>query len=193
MVIASNWVDGVGLPDPDGQRHNVGIYLDDSTNGAVVVGNVIRNAGSDAVQIHGGSGNLIANNILDLGPGNPSAVLFQAAPADTNPTNAQRGNKITRNIILSDSPAPKVYVWMEGGQPSIESNLYCSALAADMTGTAPVADASPVLAGPGCKSVYQDDQVAGAYALTRGSPAAMIGFHPVSLPHIPAGARPIGQ
>lgn len=192
-VITSNWVDGVGSPDPDGQRHNVGIYLDDSTSGAVVVGNVVRNAGSDAVQIHGGSDNLVANNILDLGPGNPSAVLFQAAPADTGPTNAQIGNKVVRNIILSTSPAPKVYVWIEGGQPVIEDNLYCGALGAAMAGSAPVADSSPVLAGPGCGGSPQDGEMLSVYALAREPAAALIGFHPVGLPRIPAAARPAGQ
>ena len=191
-VIASNWVDGVGVPDPDKQRHNVGIYLDDSTSGAVVVGNVVRNAGSDAVQIHGGSDNLIANNILDLGPGNPSAVLFQAAPADTDPTNAQLGNKVTRNIILSTSPTPKVYVWIEGGQPVIEGNLYYSALGAAMTGSAQVADAGPVLVGPGCGCLLQEEAL-DAHALARGTPAALIGFHPIDLPRTPAVANPAGQ
>ena len=186
-VIASNWVDGVGVPDPDRQRHNVGIYLDDSTSGAVVVGNVVRNAGSDAVQIHGGSDNLIANNILDLGPGNPSAVLFQAAPADTFPTNAQVGNTVTRNIILSTSPTPKVYVWIEGGQPVIKGNLYNSALGAARTGSAAVADASPVLAGPGCGCFLQDN------ALAHGPPGALIGGHPLAPPRSPAAANSAGQ
>lgn len=192
-VIASNWVDGVGLPDPEGQRHNVGIYLDDSTSGAVVVGNVVRNAGSDAVEIHGGSGNLVANNILDLGSDNPSAVLFQAAPADTGPSNAQSGNRVVRNIILSTSLAPKVYVWIEGGQPVIEGNLYCGTPGAAMTGNAPVADSSPVLAGPGCGGSSQDGEVLGDYAPILGPAAALIGFHPVGLPRIPAAARPAGQ
>ncbi len=191
-VIASNWVDGVGLSDPEGRRHNVGIYLDDSTSGAVVVGNVVRNAGSDAVEIHGGSGNLIANNILDLGSDNPSAVLFQAAPADTGPTNAQRGNRVVRNIILSTSPAPKVYVWIEGGQPAIESNLYCGTLGAAMMGSAPVADSSPVLAGSGCGSP-QDGEALGDYAPALGPAAALIGFYPVGPPRIPAAARAAGQ
>lgn len=201
-LIAANWVDGVGAmaggalagralagaPGLEAQRHNVGIYLDDSTSGAVVVGNVVRNVRSDAVQIHGGSDNLVANNILDLGPGAPSAVLFQAAPADTNPTNAQRGNEVTRNIIVSASPAPKVYVWIEGGQPLIRRNLYYNALGASMAGSLPVADTDPILAGPGFA-----DALGKGYALAGDASVALIGFHPLAPPRLPAMARNAGQ
>ena len=176
-LVAFNWVDGVGTPDPDSQRHNVGIYLDDSTSGAVLVGNVIRNVGSDAVQIHGGSGNLVANNILDLGTGRPSAVLFQAAPADTNPTNAQVGNIVTRNIIISANATPKVYVWLDGGQPLIRRNLYYNFTGTSMATSLPAADASPVLGDPGFA-----DPAGGDYTLGQDTPAALIGFQPIAPP-----------
>lgn len=181
-VVEGNWVDGVGGPG----RHNVGIYLDDSVSGVTVTRNVVRNVGSDAVQIHGGSDNLIENNILDLGPGRPSAVLFQAAPADTNPSNAQKGNVVTRNIILSSNPEPKVYFWLDGGQPLILRNLYFNTadatmrtVAIAMTGEPPVAldgeapalDADPVHGDPGFA-----DAAAGDYGFLPGSIAARIGF-----------------
>lgn len=139
VVIASNVIDGFGSPG----NHNVGIYLDDSTNGATVVGNLVRSVGSDAVQIHGGQDNLIENNLLDLGAGRPSAVLFQAAPADTNPLNLQTGNTVSRNVILSSNTSPRPFVWYDGGTPAISGNFYVSPAGAVFSDEAPVADQQP--------------------------------------------------
>ncbi len=143
--VADNWIDGTGAPD----RHSVGIYLDDSVSGVRVTGNVVRNVGSDAVQIHGGSDNMIMHNVLDLGDGRASAVLFQAAPEDTNPTNRQEGNVVQDNIILSASRWPKVFVWLDGGHPLVAGNLFFNTVGASMTGEPPVQDKRPVLANPG--------------------------------------------
>jgi parallel beta-helix repeat protein len=119
-LITGNVIDKVGSP----QHHSVGIYLDDSTGGTLVSGNVVRNPGSDAIQIHGGSDNVIENNLLDLGAERPAAALFQAAPQDTSPNNAQTGNSFTGNVIITGNAAPKIYVWLDGGDPKIAGNLY---------------------------------------------------------------------
>ena len=142
--IADNWIEGTGGPD----RHSVGIYLDDSMSGVEVSGNVVRGAGSDAVQIHGGSFNRIVHNILDLGDSTASAVLFQAAPADTGPSNRQEGNEVRGNVILSTSLKPKLFFWIEGGQPDVWRNLYFNPTGASMAGSPPVLDREPVFADP---------------------------------------------
>jgi len=62
-LVRMNFIDGTG----SARQHSVGIYLDDNTNDVSVEANYVRNVGSDAVQIHGGSNNHIAGNVLDLG------------------------------------------------------------------------------------------------------------------------------
>jgi len=143
--VTDNWIDLTGGPD----RHSVGIYLDDSISGVRVSGNVVRNAGSDAVQIHGGSHNVVTHNVLDLGDGHASAVLFQAAPADTDPSNRQEGNVVVENIILSRGPQAKLFVWLDGGQPVVRGNMLFNESGASMAGAPPVQDAAPVYADPG--------------------------------------------
>lgn len=172
IVIAGNVVDGVG----SGGEHDVGIYLDDSTNGAVVTRNLVRRVGSYAVQIHGGSDNLIENNVLDLGEGRPAAVLFQAAPADTNPLNAQTGNAVVRNVILSANKDPRLFDWIDGGTPHIANNLYANAMGAIARQVAPVADDQPVTADPGIARDGARDHYAAAQAA-----ATRIGFRPIDL------------
>lgn len=171
-VVAGNVIDGVGT----GNHHNVGIYLDDSTSGAVVTHNLIRRVGSDAVQIHGGSDNVVANNLLDLTEGNPSAILFQSAPADTNPTNLQSGNVIERNVILLVDEASKLFVWLEGGTPQISGNLYASSSGLVTLLPPPLSDPRARLADP----LIARDAMAGHYA-TAQSAGIVVGFTPIDL------------
>ncbi len=167
MVIAGNLVDGSGRAD----QHSVGIYLDDSTNGVSVAGNIVRNAGSDALQIHGGSNDRLVGNIFDLGAGTASAVLFQAAPADTHPDNAQAGNLVRGNIIASSRKTGKIFVWLDGGKPEISGNLYYDALGGAMAMPAQAADTAPRTGDPRFA-----DAAHGDYTPLPGSAAAAIGF-----------------
>ena len=139
IVIAGNMVDGSG----PATAHGVGIYLDDSTSGAAVYGNIVRHAGSDGLQIHGGSNNRVEGNVFDLGTGTASAMLFQAAPADTHPDNAQAGNTVRANVILSARRDPKIFVWLDGGRPTISGNLYFNTLGAAMPMPAQATDTAP--------------------------------------------------
>jgi hypothetical protein len=181
-VIAGNVVDGVGAPG----QHAVGVYLDDSTSGAEVTGNLIRGIASDAVQIHGGHDNVIEGNILDLGADRPSAVLFQAAPADTHPTRAQTGNVVRRNVIVSLNAKPRPFVWYDGGSPLVSGNFYVTSGPPSRPPDAPVVDLQPVDADPdlardGARDGYRRIQLA----------AAAIGFRPLDLALAGArGARP---
>ena len=120
-LVKTNLVDGAGRAD----QHSVGIYLDDNTSGVAVQGNILRNVGSDAVQIHGGSDNHVTGNVFDLGIGHSSAVLFQAGPADQPNPSPLRDNSVTGNIVYSQSDAPgSFYVSLAGGNPAVSGNDY---------------------------------------------------------------------
>ncbi len=182
-VISNNLVDGTGA---GGDAHTIGIYLDDSSSGVLVAGNIIRNIGTHGAQIHGGDDITICNNIFDLGSGPASAVLFQTAPADTNPINTMRGNRVVGNIVYSSNSAPTLYSYLEGGTPEISGNLY------------DVLD-SPAMAEPARDKHPQfgtarfADTARGDYRLGAGSAASAINFEPIDQtkmgPHPAAWAR----
>jgi hypothetical protein len=178
-VVADNLVDGAGS-DRD---HSIGIYLDDSTSGVQVTGNILRGPGTHGVQVHGGDDIGIRNNIFDLGQGRSSAVLFQSAPADTNPTNTMRNIVVSGNIVLSGGERGVVYDHIDGGAPTVTGNLYYSQGGTLlMTGDA-VADSHPVFADPGFI-----DSAACDYRLRPGAAALAIGFQPIDVSRM--GPRP---
>ncbi len=171
-VVADNLVDGTG----GARDHSIGIYLDDSTSGVEVTGNILRNLGTHAVQVHGGDGVVVRNNVLDLGAGSASAVLFQSAPLDTAPSNTMLGNVVSGNIVLSQLASPVIYESIEGGMPIVRGNLYHSTagrmvLKAD----AAVVDSQPMLANPGFV-----DSAAGDYRL-RPDARLPFDFRPIDL------------
>ncbi len=69
-----------------------GIYLDDFSSGTTVYGNIIIDTARGSVMLHGGSNNLIENNILINGKKNQ----IQLNPKD----DSMHGNIIRRNIIF---------------------------------------------------------------------------------------------
>ncbi len=168
MTIQGNIIRGTGRPDP---AHTVGIYLDDLTSGVIVRDNILSGIGSDAVQIHGGRNNTVTNNIIDTGPGHASAVLFQAAPLDTHATIAMTNNVVSSNIIYSSSAEPTIFVYYDGGSPTIGGNLYYNAAGATMATHPPVEDARPLVANPEFADPTKND-----YTIAPGSPALRIGF-----------------
>ena len=138
--IVHNLIDGAG---EGGDAHAIGIYLDDSTSGVTVEENLLRNVGAHAIQIHGGDDVLIQRNLLDLGADGATAVLFQAAPADTNPTNTMRGNVVRENVVLmTGSPRPP-FTFIEGGVPTIAGNTYI--LPGDWTARPNLRDDDPMV------------------------------------------------
>lgn len=173
IVIAGNVIDGFGSSG----NHNVGIYLDDSTSGAMVVGNLVRAIGSDAVQIHGGQDNLVENNLFDLGTERPSAVLFQAAPADTNPLNRQTGNTVSRNVVLSLNASPRPFVWYNGGTPAISGNFYVSPAGAVMSNKPAAVDQHPQLG----EAQLLPSPSQPEYAAVQIAAERAIGFRPIDL------------
>ncbi len=172
-TIAHNLIDGTGAGD---EAHTIGIYLDDSTSGVLVQNNVVRNIGTHAVQIHGGDDITIHNNIFDLGAGTASAVLFQSAPDDTNPTNTMRNNRVTGNLILSRGASATAYAYIDGGPPIISENFYHGPVGRTATALPLARDAAPFVSAP----------AAAQSALAKPDPAAIeplaaaaIGFSPI--------------
>jgi len=143
-VVAGNIIDGVG----GGGRHGIGIYLDDSTSGVTVTHNLVRRMSADAVEIHGGSNNLIENNVLDVSQGGVSAVLFQKAPDDTDPKGDQSGNSVVHNVILNERQHPNPFVWFNGGTPMISQNMYGNATGIVILPASPVGDDAPLVLPP---------------------------------------------
>ena len=171
-TIANNLVDGTGA---SGSAHTIGIYLDDSTSGVTVQNNIVRNIGTHGVEIHGGDNITVQNNVFDLGTTATSAVLFQAAPADTNPTNTMLNDNVTKNIIYGASASQTPYSYIAGGSPNISGNLYYNTSGATMRSAAPTADSNPTYGNPNFANAS-----AGNYALQTGSAAGAIGFQSIS-------------
>lgn len=137
-LILHNRIEGTGR---GGDEHTIGIYLDDSASGVVVRFNVVRDVGTHAVQIHGGDDVLIEQNMLELRPEATSAVLFQAAPADTNPRNTMLNNRVARNAVVLYGAARPAFTFIDGGAPEIAGNLYLTA--APWPEDLPLGDSAP--------------------------------------------------
>jgi len=87
-----------------------GIYLDDFTCGTTIYGNIIARAGRGGVMVHGGSDNIIENNIIV----NAGSYQFENVPIRDVPVS---GNKVRRNIFFYDGRENLVYRctrWMDG-------------------------------------------------------------------------------
>lgn len=162
--IVGNLIEDAGAP---GDAHTIGIYLDDSSSGIVVEDNIIRRPGTHAIQIHGGDDILIRNNLIDLDPAASSAILFQAAPADTAPTNTMRGNRVFNNLMRLRGPARSLYTFIEGGFPSIVENVIIRA---------PNAAGRPELAGSDHLAIIPELADEAELAVLA---AQLIGFTPI--------------
>ncbi len=138
-VVEGNLVEDAGPP----LAHTVGIYLDDSTSGVRVHGNVLRRQGQIALQVHGGRGNRISGNRIELGRDTRTAVLFQAAPADTHPSGDMSGNLVSGNVVTATGPSRRPFLSLDGGRPLIRGNRYLSPPGTALLMTPPLADTRP--------------------------------------------------
>ncbi len=171
MVIADNLVDGGGPPG----AHTVGIYLDDLTSGAAVHGNILRRFGAIGVQVHGGSGNRVEANILDLGQAAQSAMLFQAAPADTHPSGRMVDNVVQRNVVLWSGRPKHLFDALAGGQPLISDNVYFAEPGASAPRPSALRDLHPIFGDPQFAGPESDD-----YAPPAGGLLVRLGLTPVA-------------
>ena len=176
--VKMNFIDGTG----SASQHSVGIYLDDNANGVTVQGNIIRNVGSDAIQVHGGSNNKITGNILDLGAGSPSAVLFQANPSDQPNPSPLRNNTVTGNIITTQNVSPAAFFPnLQGGSPLISGNDYFGPGGGALN-TGP--DSSAHYTNPGFANA-----AGGNYATTGGAGIGFVSIDQSSIGLMPSGAH----
>ena len=177
-TVSYNGVSGTGqeLGDRTGSFRTLGIYLDDLTSGVTLVGNIMREVGIDCVQIHGGENVSVTNNICDIGSGGAAFVLFQAAPANTNPPFGMNNNVVEHNILWSDSvSAPYTYDYIEGGLPVIADNLYQNTKGQPITTYSPTVDTDPVVG-----SAKFVDEAQANYALGPNSAAPLVGFKQIN-------------
>lgn len=101
-----------------------GVYLDDWASNITVRANVITGKGTQPVLIHGGSNNVVAGNIIDLGNSGKPCVLNYAG----HKNRPMQQNRFSGNVILSGYPED-----ISGGafrkfgditDPDIRNNLY---------------------------------------------------------------------
>lgn len=139
--ITNNVVDGYG----NGSMTDLtkGIYLDDGMSNVQVTGNLIYGtAGEWGIQFHGGSNDVVQNNIFALQPGEELG-LYQSVANGTSMT----GNDFQNNIVYYQGQPPSS-LWEIDGSPSnplVDSNnLYWST-----SGSVPTnSDSHPFTADP---------------------------------------------
>lgn len=90
------------LGDYQSPYYSWGVYLDDFTCGTAVRGNIIARTGRGGVMLHGGSDNIVDNNII-VDAGMYSIEILPIA------RRAMTGSIITRNIIVADGDKTAVY------------------------------------------------------------------------------------
>jgi len=103
----------------DNAIHNYGprnwetkaIYLDDGASESVITGNRISGVGTYAIQVHGGTGNKIRGNVIDVDPGQPA--LFYQTWQRSGPS-AMAGNEFTNNRVRTTGGGSQVEIKYDG-------------------------------------------------------------------------------
>jgi hypothetical protein len=92
---------------------------------------------------------------------------------------------VRRNLILAGNPAPKVYVWLDGGAPTVDRNVYAGTAGAVQPGpgAGPVSDPDAVVL-----RTQAADLAARDYWLGQRLAALKVGFVPFALGQ--GGPRP---
>jgi hypothetical protein len=125
IVIENNAIRGFGSPSVLGR----GIYLDDWASQVIVRGNYITGPGLFPFQIHGGHGNRIENNVIDMVL-EREALLYQPEAGEN--WNGMHGNSFVGNRFLRQvgAAAPLLGVGKvpPTAQPTEAGNLACAQL-----------------------------------------------------------------
>ena len=176
VMISNNLIDGFNNPGKDGGK---GIYLDDLSSNVTVTGNVVRGAGSFAVQIHGGDHITITGNIFDISKVD-HLVLYQGQPVFWRGGTQMTSNVFTCNIVYSADHAPaKLWVGARAGAaPSIGHNLYYRAGGGSLISPGDdYGDGAPASGDPGFA-----DAARGDYRFASGrAPDFGCSFRPIDL------------
>jgi parallel beta-helix repeat protein len=165
-----------------------GVYLDDFTCGTTVYGNIIVQTGRGGVMLHGGSDNMVGNNIVvDAGDYQVEIVPIRDDP--------MTGNVVERNVLVCDPDGSFPYrctkwvpgsvafgrnlVWTRGGPVQVDQGaggrLFESWEAWQEAGL----DEGSVVDDP--RFV---DAEAGHYGLAQDSPAWELGFEEIPVGEI---------
>ena len=143
-------------------------YLDDLMSNVVVSGNICRNCGEFAWQIHAGDHNVIENNIFDLSPNGTHLGLYQNSPI--LPDYGMLGNHTERNLIYFGNSVPaslyQVNIGSADAMPYVANQLYYSVLSATIPNGKTIIDLSPIYANPQFTNPTGDD-----YSMPSTSPA----------------------
>jgi hypothetical protein len=141
-------------------------YIDDLMSNITVSGNLCRNCGTFAFQIHAGDHVTVANNIFDLSLSGSKLCEYDRSPiADFG----MAGNVVTKNLIYwaDGTPSTLWLVDMNQGDalPNLHTNLYFSATGANIPNV-DVVDSNRILADP----LFANPE-AGDYSMPGNSPA----------------------
>ncbi len=159
-----------------------GIYLDDFSSGTTVQGNIVSGTVRGGVDLHGGSGNSVINNVLVNG----SQENLFLQPIDAS----MHGNVYYNNIIVYEEPTARCWAapgWRRSALESVDYNLYWHTGGLNFF-TSPLFSPEGTLpqwqaAGFDQNSVVADplfvDPSNGDYRLMDGSPAYVLGFQDI--------------
>jgi parallel beta-helix repeat protein len=164
-----------------------GIYLDDFSSGTTVEGNIVSGTVFGGLDLHGGSGNTVVNNVfVDGSQGN-----LWVQPI--NPS--MQGNVYYRNIIVYQEPTARCWYtpnWRRSALQSVDYNLYWHTGGLDFS-TSPLFSPEGALpqwqaAGFDLSSRIADplfvDPLNHDYRLMIGSPAYEMGFQDIPVDRI---------
>ncbi|MCX7016184.1 MAG: right-handed parallel beta-helix repeat-containing protein [Candidatus Sumerlaeota bacterium] len=123
------YTQGYGFRWQDGMRYESpffswGVYLDDYTCGTTVEGNIIAGAGRGGVDIHGGGGNTVVNNVIV----NAGTYQVDFMPMEANLgdyPHVYQGNRVERNILVctNEGGVPYHFTRLPPDRPSMARNL----------------------------------------------------------------------
>jgi hypothetical protein len=153
------------------------IYLDDLMSNVLVSGNICRNCGEYALQIHAGDHNTIVNNVFDLSSAGTLIGLYQNNPLILD--YGMKGNVFERNIIYFSSMVPSA-LWQVGigssdALPTETTDVYYAASGAGISNIGTILDANPLYVNP-----EFTNPSAGDYSMPSSSPAyGLIQFEPL--------------
>jgi parallel beta-helix repeat protein len=167
--IDNNYIDT--LTDPS-TGLDVGIYLDEWTSGVTATNNIVV-GGNLGFEIHGGSNDVLTNNIFDIGPNTTGSAdgLIQSNPGGAFAF--MTGDVVSQNIFNSTATGTQTAYWVIDGSANVSNNLYYN------TNGQPIntggVDSNPISGNPQFANPSGGD-----FSLGSGSAASAIGFQSIN-------------
>jgi hypothetical protein len=176
--IDNNYIDT--LTDPS-TGLDVGIYLDEWTSGVTATNNIVV-GGNLGFEIHGGSNDVLTNNIFDIGPNTTGSAdgLIQSNPGGAFAF--MTGDVVSQNIFNSTATSTQTAYWVIDGSANVSNNLYYN------TNGQPIntggVDSNPISGNPQFANPSGGD-----FSLSSGSAASAIGFQSIDQSAIGLAAK----